>query len=282
MPNLSILEVPSLYAGVVTDYVNSTRVETGNNLGTLTVRGNVTFTGSGYGNTGVTIHFLKIFVYGNFSRSGASAGAGLIANTILRIKGSLNNASTSSYFKDNTQRNFLEVMTDIQDAGTNIGKFSVVHLGRNTLVSKSVSSIGMGNIGIIYVGDGSSKQGDADVLDLYLADTNWGSYSSKLATWYDYNGEYKWYYVTDNLTNCTNTNPDEWPHITRGESYQTTIVPDEGMILDSVTVKMLDIDTTSPPYDTYVDVTSSVYNSSTGEINIHSVTGNVIITASAI
>lgn len=281
MPKLSLFNTSTLTGSNVNDYVSSTQVRTGNDLGTVIVHRNASFSGSGYGNTGVTLHFLKILVYGNFSRSGTSAGAGLLTNSILRIKGSLNNASTGTYFKDNTQRKFLEIMTDIQNAGTNIGKFTVVHLGMNNLVSKSASSIGMGNIGIIYVGNGSSRQNDEDVLALYLADTNWATYSAKLATWYDYNGEYKWYYVTDNLTNCTNTNPDEWPHITRGESYQTTIVPDDGMTLDSVTVEMYEAVDDGVTPNTPTDITSSVYDSSTGEINIPAVTGNIIITATA-
>ena len=282
MPNLSTLNVPYLTSGSVNDYINSTNVRTGNNLGTLTVRGNVDFGGGGYGNTGVTIHFLKIFVYGNFSRSSVSAGAGLIANTILRIKGSLNNASTGTYFKDNTQRNFLEVMTDIQDAGTDIGKFRVVHLGMNNLVSKSVSSIGMGNIGIIYVGDGSSKQGDVDVLDLYLADTNWSAYSTKLSIWWDYNGEYKWYRVTENLTHCTNSNSVEWPFITRNNSYETTIIADEGCTIERVKVLMYECaDNTATPA-TPTDITNDVYDASTGTIHIEHVIGNVEIKASAI
>ena len=158
---------------------------------------------------------------------------------------------------------------------------SVAHFGADTLPTLTPAQLCMENITKLYVGDGSSRANDEAVLSLYTAASSWASYLSKLATWWDYNGTYKWYYVTDNLTNCTNTNPDEWPHITRGESYQTTIVPDEGMTLDSVTVEMYEAVDDGVTPNTPTDITSSVYDSSTGEINIPSVTGNVIITAIA-
>lgn len=133
----------------------------------------------------------------------------------------------------------------------------------------------------VYVGDGTSRSNDEAVLALYQADSNWSSYTSKLATWYDYNGEYKWYYVIDNLTNCTNTNPDEWPHITRGDEYRTTIKANAGYTLQSVQVEMYSARDNSLTPDEPTDITSAVYDASTGEIYIQEVVGNVIITASA-
>lgn len=44
---------------------------------------------------------------------------------------------------------------------------------------------------MIYVGDGTSQAADQAVLDMYLADSSWASYSSKLDLWYNYTGEYK-------------------------------------------------------------------------------------------
>ena len=43
----------------------------------------------------------------------------------------------------------------------------------------------------IYVGTGASQAADQATLDLYLADTDWAQYSSKLDLWSNYNGEYK-------------------------------------------------------------------------------------------
>ena len=139
----------------------------------------------------------------------------------------------------------------------------------------------MSNVTMAYVGDGTSRQHDNDVLSQYLENTDWAAYSTKLAIWYDYNGEYKTYIISDNLTNCTNTNPDEWPHITRGEEYRTTIKANAGYTLQSVQVQMYQCEDNTATPDTPTDITSQVYNASTGEIYIQEVVGNVIITASA-
>lgn len=74
------------------------------------------------------------------------------------------------------------------------------------------------------------------------------------------------YKITNNLTNCSNANSSSTVAI--GGSYIATIVPSESYALSSVKVLM-----------SGVDVTSSVY--SNGTINISSVTGDIIITATA-
>lgn len=163
----------------------------------------------------------------------------------------------------------------------------IIYLGYDTVTNDTVpctpTFIKADNSRVtkVYVGDGSSSAHDSAIMQKYLDDTNWASYSSKLDLWYNYNGQYRTYIVIDTLTNCTNTNVITVPYITRGESYQTTIVPEEGMTLDSVTVEMYEAvdDGTTP--NTPTDITNDVYNASTGEINIPAVTGNVIITASA-
>lgn len=43
----------------------------------------------------------------------------------------------------------------------------------------------------IYVGTGESAAGDQAILDMYLADSAWAAYSSKLDLWYNYDGDYK-------------------------------------------------------------------------------------------
>ena len=213
---------------------------------------------------------------------------------VVRLAGSYSISNSGFYINSNGNANhgvvkFLELMgtyTGSNFARTNIynrQSGDVVHLGYSNGIALQPAVMAANNsyITTICVGDGSSRANDEAILALYLADSEWSAYSSKLATWYDYNGVYKWYYVTDNLTNCTNTNPDEWPHITRGDSYETTIVPDEDMTLDSVTVEMYEaVDNGTTP-DTPTDITNDVYNASTGEINIPSVTGNIIITAMA-
>lgn len=191
--------------------------------------------------------------------------------------------STSGY-----KLKMFEVMGNLNANGSgtgfNRGTFAntlIMHLGKTDVAGSSNLSSVLAKFTKVYVGSGVSRVSDEATLALYLADSNWSSYSSKLATWYDYNGECKWYYVTDVLTNCTNTNPDEWPHITRGEEYKTTIVANEGYTLNSVKVEMYSARDNALTPDEPTDITSSVYNSSTGEIYIQEVVGNVIITASA-
>lgn len=75
------------------------------------------------------------------------------------------------------------------------------------------------------------------------------------------------YTVTNTLTKCTNGNSNT--SVAENTSYIATITPDNGYKLDTVTVTMGD-----------ADVTSTVY--SNGKITINSVTGNIVITATAI
>ena len=75
------------------------------------------------------------------------------------------------------------------------------------------------------------------------------------------------YTITNNLTNVVTNNPSA--SVTEGNSYVATLTANSGYTLDNVTVTMAGS-----------DITSSCY--SDGSINISNVTGNIIITASAI
>lgn len=75
------------------------------------------------------------------------------------------------------------------------------------------------------------------------------------------------YTITNTLTKCTNNNINT--SVAENTSYIATITPNNGYKLDTVTVTMGG-----------TDITSSSY--SNGQINITNVTGNIIITASAI
>lgn len=79
----------------------------------------------------------------------------------------------------------------------------------------------------------------------------------------------KSYSVTNNLTNCTTNNSVSTVKL--GDGYSATITPDSGYVLDgaAVTVTM-----------NGEDVTTSVYNN--GTIQIASVTGNIVITVTAV
>jgi hypothetical protein len=72
--------------------------------------------------------------------------------------------------------------------------------------------------------------------------------------------------ITNTLTNVTNSNNAST--ITENDSYSATLTADTGYTLDSVTVTMGG-----------VDITSTAYSS--GTVTIASVTGNIVITASA-
>ena len=72
--------------------------------------------------------------------------------------------------------------------------------------------------------------------------------------------------ITNNLTNCTNSNTDT--SITDGSSYNATITANSGYELSSLTVTMGG-----------ADITSSAVSGST--ISISNVTGNIVITANA-
>jgi adhesin/invasin len=74
------------------------------------------------------------------------------------------------------------------------------------------------------------------------------------------------YTITNTLTNVTNSNTAT--SVNENDSYTATLTADTGYTLDSVTVTMGG-----------TDVTSTVY--ADGVISITSVTGNVVITASA-
>ncbi len=75
------------------------------------------------------------------------------------------------------------------------------------------------------------------------------------------------YTITNTLTKCTNSNTNT--SVTENTSYIATITPNTGYKLDTVTVTM-----------SGKDVTSTVY--SNGKITINSVTGDIVITATAI
>lgn len=213
---------------------------------------------------------------------------------VLRIGRNFGPASYASGTKDGlfnvygTTVEFTELL-GIQDPnmtnrtvlkGTQTTLCNIVHLGYNGIAGDT-GFLPASRMGTIYVGDGSSDANDQAVLDAYLADADWSQYSSKLAKWFDYHGQYRTYKVTDSLTNCTNSNPVVFPFITRGDAYECVISADDGYTLQSVTVTMMDTDNTSQTYGQQIDITSSVYDAATGTISVPSVTGNIVITANA-
>lgn len=74
------------------------------------------------------------------------------------------------------------------------------------------------------------------------------------------------YSVTNNITNCVTSNSSTF--VLKNSSYTAILTPNIGYTLATVTVTMGD-----------VDITSTVYESTTKTISINNVTGNIVITA---
>jgi len=77
------------------------------------------------------------------------------------------------------------------------------------------------------------------------------------------------YTITNNLTDCTNSN--DATRINEQTAYSGTLTPITDYIIASVSITM-----------SGTDITSTAYDSETGAISIASVTGNVVITAEAV
>ena len=68
----------------------------------------------------------------------------------------------------------------------------IYHFGYNGIAcTPTQANASNGRVSKIYVGPGESQAGDQAILDQYLADSAWSAYSSKLATWWSYDGPYK-------------------------------------------------------------------------------------------
>ena len=68
------------------------------------------------------------------------------------------------------------------DIAVPVSNFASSEANRNTIINR---------LSKIYVGDGMSEIYDQAILNKYLADESWATYSSKLDIWSNYNGEYK-------------------------------------------------------------------------------------------
>lgn len=75
--------------------------------------------------------------------------------------------------------------------------------------------------------------------------------------------------VTNTLTNVTNSNAATY--VTEGDSYNATLTPATGYVMDSVVITM-----------DGVDVTEDSYTPETGEVSIYGVSGAIVITATAV
>lgn len=174
----------------------------GNGSGLLEVGGNLTSSGN---NASAAKSYSHIIVGGDVSVTDAGQSLINYGPTIsARIGG--NAILTGGYRLTNknlTAFRFLEIMGTISGQltygyGPAIGY--ILHLGYDTVANNAlpctasvIGTTNLDNASAIYVGDGSSAAHDDAILDMYLADADWGQYSAKLDTWYNYvqsDGEY--------------------------------------------------------------------------------------------
>ena len=131
----------------------------------------------------------------------------------------------------------------------------------------------MNNIKIIDVHEDSELQPNTLSSDgLHPTQDGHVLLSSKLKSYIPYvpssssDGDSKTYTITYNLTNCTTNNSNA--SVLNGSSYSSTISPNSGYEIKSITVTMGD-----------TDITSTVVSGN--NINIANVTGDIVITANA-
>ena len=148
---------------------------------------------------------------------------------------------------------------------------------RSTTLAPAADRDAVRNIHTVYIPQVLYDHLDDGTSSDYNAATNWVT-DKALRTFYPIEGSiYETAYadgtpcpqsITNTLTNVTSSNADT--SVVAGEAYSATLTADAGYTISSVTVMMK-----------RVDVTSTVYNSSTGVISIAEVNGPIVITATA-
>ena len=179
--------------------------EAGNAIGKLTIGGNLNRQSAGnYG----SIRFRKIIVNGDITNSGQQVCINSSRNIEeMRVLGNLNSGSSVLYGgsgETNCMMKFFELMGKVisgrffYDNSYSISPAgAIVHLGYNTVSNGELpctptnAGADLARVNKIYVGTGESQAGDQTILDMYLADSAWSTYASKLDLWWNYNGEYK-------------------------------------------------------------------------------------------
>lgn len=148
---------------------------------------------------------------------------------------------------------------------------------RSTTLVTAANRDGVRNVHTVYIPKVLYDHLDDGTSSDYNAATNWATDKAKRTFYPIEDSIYETAYadgtpcpqsITNTLTNVTSSNTDT--SVVAGEAYSTTLTPIAGYTISSVTVMMK-----------RVDVTSTVYNSSTGVISIAEVTGPIVITATA-
>ena len=167
----------------------------GNQTGTLIINSNV----SNNGTKG--IYFKRVIINGNFS----SVGSGTPFNSSrfieeMRISGNITSESAVMYggSGQSAKLKFFELGGTsnanlfYNENYTVASSGAIIHLAYNGIACTPTRvRASYGRITKIYVGPGESQAGDQAILDMYLTDSDWSAYSSKLDLWWNYDGEYK-------------------------------------------------------------------------------------------
>ena len=228
--SLSVIDIPNSVTSIGTDcfdgcssivnmvipssvqtYSNTSRScfssSTGNGTGILDIQSTSTF----YRTSNSSIDgFRHIRFAGNVEKEqGPAAWIHSVNVVSFRVIGNFTDTTTDNYGINYTYNNgnsklaFVEVMGTITITKEGKGIFgdnsakqqangAILHLGYNGIACSPIQAgADLSRVYTIYVGDGSSAAADQAVLDIYLADPSWQAYSSKLAKWSDYDGEYK-------------------------------------------------------------------------------------------
>lgn len=168
--------------------------------GTLTVNGNV----EPINKTALSNHyelgkFKYVYIHGNltsvsnYELINSPIEEFVVDGNIIHTIGSgsiINNRSNNNSLKFAELGGTIDskIIYDNLDANSNC----IFHLKYNGIAgTPEQCNANFANVKKIYVGDGSSQAADQAVLNQYLSDSSWATYSSKLDLWYNYTGEYK-------------------------------------------------------------------------------------------
>ena len=170
-------------------------------LGTLYIGGSV---GAPDYNGGHPARYKKVIIKG--SVNAGDQGRQYISSSTskvqeIRVGGDMNGTHTAQniVLGSGACVKFCELMGKftgqikfVQNNNTLSSSGAIMHLGNTEIAgTPTLAQASLARLRKIYVGPGESQEGDQEVLDKYLANSAWASYSSKLDLWYNYTGEYK-------------------------------------------------------------------------------------------
>lgn len=204
----------------------------------------------------------------NFPFQGTKSGGWIILPSVTSLD--------SGSFRSTYGLNYYDIGKNLSSLSGYIfyqGTYKILILRRTSGVVTASSSTVIRDIS----SDNTKVYVPSALIDSYKTATNW---SAKGDIFYALEGsEYEHYYangvgvfqdVTTTLTNVTSSHAADDDIVSYGSTYSTTLTADNGMSITSVSVM----------HDG-ADVTSTVYNSTTGTISIPEVTGSIAITATA-